>query len=268
MDKRPIEDIFNECYEKMLAGMPAEEIIRQYPNHAKELKELLGVAQSVSHTPPVRVSDQKLFSCLIKVGEEIQRQKERSLSSKLNRLFVFASPAWARGFALTLVIVFAAWGTVNASANSLPGSPLYLVKLLGEKASYFLTVNPQGQLELKITFSERRSKELIKEFNKTGHVDIQTLKRMLNEAGDSLNEVAKLPVKGQKIYLVQLKYLNDYQKDVLQDLQSRAPQVQKAKLEQAITICNQRCRWLQMACDRGCVTSMRGCPCPLPSKNI
>ncbi len=265
MDNRLIEDIFNECCEKVLAGMPVEEVIRQYPNYAKELRELLSVVEGIRDVPPLKILDQKMISCLIKVGEEIQRQRERSFSARLNRLFFFPSPAWARGFALALAIVFVTWGTVNVSASSVPGDPLYLVKLVSEKIRYFLTVNPEGQMELKIVFSERRSKELVNKFNKDGHIDIQTLKTMLSEAEDSLRYVAKLPAGEQKIYLAKLEYLNAYQKDILQDLRTKVPQAQKAKLDDAICTCNQRDQWLQKARSNGKVSSSPRCPCTMRS---
>lgn len=260
-DNRPIEDIFNECCEKMLKGMSVEEIIHQYPNNAKELRELLSVAQKMKDIPLLKVSEQEVISCLIKVGEAIQKQKESSFSARLNRLFFFPSVAWARGFALTLVLVFVAWGTVNVSASSVPGDPLYLVKLMTERVKYFLTINPEGQMELKMVFSERRSKELVDKFNKDGRIDIQTLKAMLNEAGASLDAVAKLPVGEQKIYLAKLEYLNAYQKDVLQDLRGKAPESQKAKLDDAICTCNQRDQWLHKKRSACNMSSASGCPC-------
>ncbi|MBF0571134.1 MAG: hypothetical protein HQL12_04615 [Candidatus Omnitrophica bacterium] len=261
MDKnnKPIEDIFNECCEKMLRGMSLEDVIRQYPNHAKELKELLSVTQKLNDMPPIEISEHQVMSCLIKVGEEIQRQKENTFSARLNRLFFFPSVAWARGFALVLAIVFVSWGTINVSASSVPGDPLYLVKLLTEKVKYFLTVNPEGQMELKIVFSERRSKELVDKFNKDGHIDIQTLKAMLNEAGASLDAIAKLPVSEQRNYLTKLKFLNAYQKDVLQDLRAKAPESQKSKLDEAICTCNERDQWIQKTHSACSMSS--GCPC-------
>ncbi len=263
MDKnnRPIEDIFNDCCEKMLEGMSVEEVIRQYPNNAKALREFLSVAQKMKDMPPMEVSEQEVISCLIKVGEAIQRQKESSFSARLNRLFFFPSVAWARGFALSLAFVFVAWGTINVSAGSVPGDPLYLIKLMTERVKYFLTINPESQMELKIVFSERRSKELVDKFNKDGQIDIQTLKAMLNEAGASLDAVAKLPVGEQKIYLAKLEYLNAYQKDVLQDLRGKVSESQKSKLDDAICMCNQRDQWLHKARSACSMSSAPGCPC-------
>ena len=262
MDKnnRPIEDIFDECCEKMLKGLSWEDVMRQYPNHAKELKELLSVAKMMNDALPVEVSEHKVMSCLIKVGEAIAKQKENSFSARLNRLFFFPSVAWARGFALVLAIVFVSWGTINVSASSVSGDPLYLVKLLTEKVKYFLTVNPEGQMELKIVFSERRSKELVDKFNKDGHIDIQTLKAMLNEAGASLDAVAKLPVGEQKVYLTKIEFLNAYQKNVLQDLRVKVPDSQKSKLDEAICTCNERDQWLHKA-HSACSMSSGGCAC-------
>ena len=261
MDKknRPIEDIFDECCEKMLEGQSLEAIIRQYPNHAKELKELLSLAKMMNNTTSVEVSEHKVMSCLIKVGEEIQRQKENAFSARLSRLFFFPSVAWARGFALVLAIVFVSWGTINVSASSVPGDPLYLVKLMTEKVKYFLTVNPEGQMELKMVFSQRRSKELVDKFNKDGHIDIQTLKVMLKEAGESLDAIGKLPVSQQKIYLTKLEFLNAYQKNVLQDLRTKAPDAQKSKLDEAICTCNERDQWIHKT--HSACSMSAGCPC-------
>jgi len=262
MSNRPIEDIFNECYEKMLSGISVEEIIRQYPDHAKEIKELLSVVRNVKDVEPLKVSEEKLISCLIKVGEEIQKTKENSFLARIDRVFFFPSVAWARGFAVVLAIVFVAWGTMNVSAGSVPGDPLYLVKLMTERVKYFMTINPEGRMELKIVFSQRRSKELVEEFNKDGRIDIQTLKAMLNEAGASLEAIAKMPATEQKIFLTKLEYLNAYQKDVLQDLRDKAPKEQKTQLDAAICTCGQRDQWLHKA--RSACPMSSSTPCCLP----
>ncbi len=261
MNNRAIEDIFDECFDKVLSGVPVEEVIRQYPNNAKELRGLLSVVQKVRDVTPLKISDQKVISCLIKVGEAVQRQKERSFSARFDRLFFFPSISWAQGFALTLAIVFVAWGTINVSASSVPGEPLYLVKLMTERIKYFLTMNTEGQMELRIVYSERRSKELIDRFNKDGHIDTQTLKAMLYEAGTSLDSIAKLPAQEQKIYLAKFEYLNAYQKEVLQDLRTQVPEAQKSKLDDAICTCNQRDQWLQKERSSGSVSLAPHCPC-------
>lgn len=266
MDKRPIENIFDDCCEKMLNGMPKEEILRHYPNHANKLRELLSIAESMHHSSPVKVSDKALMSCLIKVGEAIQQHKERSLGARLQRFFFLPSPVWVRGFALTLIIVFIAWGTSNVSAGSVPGDPLYLIKLITEKVKYFLTVNPEGQVELRIVFSEARSKELLSNFNKEGRINMETMDAMLKEAETSFNLVAKLQPKQQEIYLAKLQDLNDYQKDILNNIREKSPEDQKSKIDDAICQCNQYSQLLQKAQSNGvmcglCKEGHKTCRC-------
>ena len=106
MDKnnRPIEDIFNECCEKMLGGMSVDEVIRQHPNNAKELRELLSVVQNVKDVPPLEISDQKVISCLIKVGEAIQRQKENACAYWIFSFVIYTF--WFLQFVLGFVFWF------------------------------------------------------------------------------------------------------------------------------------------------------------------
>ncbi len=265
MDKRPIEDIFDECYEKLLSGMPIEEILSLYPRHASELRELLSVAKSMHRSSPVEASDKAMVSCLIKVGEAIQQQKERSFGARLQKLFFFPSVSWARGVALTLVIFFVVWGTANVSASSVPGDPLYLVKLITEKVKYFLAINPEGQVELKIVFSETRSKELVSKFNKDGQIDVETMKAMLKEAEASINLVANLPTKQQEIYLAKLQYLNAYQKDILNNIREKSPEDQKSAVDEAICQCDQHSQMLQKVQSNGmcgsCKEKHKTCSC-------
>jgi len=74
--KEPIEEILDICWEKIREGIPPEEVLRQYPDYADELKELLAIVRSIKDTPLPEPSDGVMVSCLIKLCEALQLEKQ------------------------------------------------------------------------------------------------------------------------------------------------------------------------------------------------
>lgn len=243
--KKPIEEILDICLEKVAQGVPIDEVLEQYPDYKDQLKHLLAIATDIKDAPVPTVSDRAVASCLIKMGKAIQLQKEKTRRVKLPRISYFPSPAWIRGLVFVLILIFISWSTASLSAYSLPGDLLYPVKLVTEKVKYFLTINSEGKAELRITYSEERTKELVKHLNKKGELNTQLLKAMLDEAALALANVSRLPEDKETVYLSKLEHLNAYQKDILEGLKSKVPQPQQEELDNAIQMCGYRGQWMR-----------------------
>lgn len=56
-------------------------------------------------------------------------------------------------------LILGSWGTVYAAENSLPGDPLYAVKLTKEDLQLALTSDSQAKIELLTTFADHRAEE-------------------------------------------------------------------------------------------------------------
>jgi hypothetical protein len=69
--------------------------------------------------------------------------------------------AWVMPVAVFIALVMSGAGVVAASTNSLPGSPLYSVKLAAENVQLAFTPSNLGKAELYAKFNDRRVNELV-----------------------------------------------------------------------------------------------------------
>ncbi len=243
--KKRIEELLDICLQKIKEGIPVEEILSQYPYYADELKELLATAKKIKDVPLPEPSNIGMASCLVRLGEALQLQKQKPRKARISRLLYFPFPAWAKALVFAVIIIFISWGTVTLSANSLPGDLLYPMKFMTEKVKFFLTANPGGKVELRLMYSEERMQELVRHLDKRRDLNTELLKAMLDEATLALEHISRLPDPAGPVYFSRLQYLNAYQKDVLENLKPKvtSPQ-QKEELENAIRLCGNRTQWM------------------------
>src|SRR4030042_349878 len=154
-----MEKILDICLEKIEEGIPLDKILMEYPEHREELRELLTIAKDIENAPLPSLRDEAMDFCLIKVHKALQIQKKTGWRARLPRLqwprlLPFPSPSWAKALAFVLILVFVSWGGVNLSADSLPGDPLYPIKLATAKVRCFLTIEPEGKAKLRLAYLE------------------------------------------------------------------------------------------------------------------
>jgi len=244
-----MEKIFRICLEKIEEGIPVDKVLEEYPQYREELKELLTIAEDIENAPLPHLRDEAVSSCLIKVHDALQLQKKPVCRARLprfqwSRLFYFPSPAWVKALAFVLVVIFISWGAVNLSADSLPGNPLYPIKLATEKARCFLTIEPEGKAKLRLAYSEERTQELVRYLDEKGELNIHVLQAMLDEAALVMDNIPRLPKDKGIVYCLKLEQLCTFQEDVLEGLKSKVPFLQNQELDNAIQICQHRHEWV------------------------
>ncbi len=260
--KKPIEEALDICLQKIREGRPLEEVMKQFPDYAGELKELLAIAKNIKDTPPPEPSEEGVTSCLVKLGQALQSQRQKPGKARLPRYLHFPFPVWARASVFAVIVVFISWGAVNLSANSVPGDFLYPIKFVTERAKFYLTANPTGKVELRITYSDERMQELVRNLDKRGELSTDLLKAMLDEATLALEDISRLPERERQVYFSKLEYLHEYQKDVLENLRPgvASPQ-QKEELDNAIQLCQNRRQWMGTMRRRGLTPGRWGPRC-------
>lgn len=243
--KKQIEEILDICLDKIDKGVSVDELLSQYPDYKDELKELLVIAKNIKDSSLIHESDKGLYFCLIKVGKEIQLQKEIAHKP---RFLYFQFPVWAKALVFTLIITLISIGTINLSARSIPGDFLYPIKLITEKVKFLLTINSEDKVELRIIYSEERTRELVKYLDEKGTLNTDIIKAMLDEATFALENISRLPEDEKKIYYLKLEHLNAYQKNILEDIKPKVTLPQKEKLDDAIEMCGRRMNWMHKMC--------------------
>lgn len=153
-----IEDILDDCLERLLKGESVEDCLRRYPQQASRLEPLLEISAVLQQKSAAIQPDPGFKARLHSRLEGMLRARKGKAERKL------MVPVWRRGWAVAaacvLVVLFAGAGMVVASADALPGEPLYRVKLAGEQAKLFLAFSDEQEARLHIQFAERRAAEM------------------------------------------------------------------------------------------------------------
>jgi len=156
---KKLENIFNECLERILQGESLESCLASYPKEAAQLEPLLRTALGFSwRASSVQARPEFKARARLRLGAaQVQAKQQRPQE----RPSFFA---WQRGwaFALTavLVILFAGSGTVAASSGALPDEPLYPVKLATEQTRLAFTFSNAGKASLHTQLAENRALEI------------------------------------------------------------------------------------------------------------
>jgi hypothetical protein len=137
-----VDDILNECIERLAAGETVEQCLASYPDHAVELEPMLrtsaatmNVAATITYRPEAKQRSRYNFTAAV---ADRQREANRGWLGRAIRPSGWRAKL-ARTAAVAVGIVVlgtgTAYGATVASEDSVPGDPLYVVKTLKEDIS-------------------------------------------------------------------------------------------------------------------------------------
>ena len=156
--KIKIEDILDNCLERLFKGESIEDCLRDYPWQASELEPLLKTSFALLQKSAAIQANPEFKARVHSQLQEMLRAKREKAEKKA------IVPIWRRRWAVAmttvLVILLSGVGMVAASASALPDEPLYTVKLAAEQARMALAFSDMDRAELHIRFAERRATEI------------------------------------------------------------------------------------------------------------
>jgi hypothetical protein len=156
---KELNNILDECLERILVnGETIEQCLERYPEYAAELKPLLLTATATNEAI-VDVTPSPEF----KARARYQLRAEMAGSDvKKKRFFLAWQPRWAVAVFTAILVLLLGGGTVLAadSENTIPGNPLYAVKLATENVRLALTSSDATKAELYATLVDRRTSEI------------------------------------------------------------------------------------------------------------
>ncbi len=156
---REFDNILEECLERVLfKGETIEQCLAGYPRDAGELEPLLRAALAAREAAAIKPSPEFRE----RAGHRFQEALREMEPEKKSRGFFSGQPRWATVVMVVIVLLLAGSGTVAAAGRSLPGEPLYQVKLVAEAVQLKLTLSDQGKEELYVKLADRRVAEIIK----------------------------------------------------------------------------------------------------------
>jgi len=172
---KELDNILNDCLERLLQGEPLEQCLRDYPQYAGEIEPLLQTAMSARK------------ALAIQPGAEFKARARYQLQSVLKETkarrglpFFSWQPRWAPALAIGLAFLLAGSGTVAAAGNSMPDSPLYPVKLATEQAQLRLTFSDIGKAKVYVELADKRVAEIAYMVNQGKPEEIEATVQRLN----------------------------------------------------------------------------------------
>ena len=175
---RDFEVVLDEAISRTKAGEAIKDCLARYPEHAGLLEPLLRMAdfseRALADVEPLSetastagkqrflaaaAQQQLLSAATVEQVPAASPRKPPLLPKKRLRLFGLPAMRLAAAALTLLLLVVLGGGLAAVSADSLPGDPLYPIKLATEQVQLCLTVDAQAREELLSGFGEERRAE-------------------------------------------------------------------------------------------------------------
>lgn len=155
-NNKKLESVFNDCLELLLSGSgTVEQCLERYPGFASELEPLLKTALSVNQAVQVEPAPEfrarARYQLQLKMAENKLRRRIPAWSLQ---------PRWAIGLVAAMAVFVLGTGTVFAADSSLPGNPLYPIKLATEDVRIKLAGSEIKKAKLLAVCADRRMTEM------------------------------------------------------------------------------------------------------------
>ena len=169
---KQLHTIFDKCLESLLTGQETvEQCLQRYPEYAAELEPMLRTAMFVNHAVDVKPSED------FRARARYQLQTMMAESKVPKRKIAYV-PRWAVAVCTVLLVFILGGGTVLAADGTMPGNPLYAVKLFTESIRIKLAAPEEKKLELYATVADRRVTEMewMVDNNKTSNLEASAVR--------------------------------------------------------------------------------------------
>jgi hypothetical protein len=157
---RKLDDIFNECYERIRSGESLESCLRSYPHYRAQLEPLLrttfDIGRRISYIHP-RPEFKHWAQVRLESAQRYPRQPARVEAPAPS---IWWRHGWAVAVSAGIVLLLATGSTMAASSQALPTEPLYPVKLATEQVRVALTVSETQKAQIETELVNTRAVEM------------------------------------------------------------------------------------------------------------
>jgi len=159
---REFNDILDECLERILTGEETlQQCLDRYPDYAAELEPLLRTAVATRKLQSIEPDSEFRARARYQLRLEMDRIPSGRWQSILKwRPSLRVQPRWVVTMVVVLALVLAGGTTVLAAESSMPGSPLYPVKLATENVRLTFSSSDVARAELYAALADRRIEEI------------------------------------------------------------------------------------------------------------
>ena len=163
MGNSDFDNIVNDCLERIASGETVAECLARYPEHADELAPLLRMGQATMRVsqgaePSAEGRARGMARMQAALAEGRQNRRRRWQLPRLSWRPI--STPIAAAFAVVFLTVVAAGGTTVASADSIPGEPLYPVKSMRENVEERIARTDEHKAQVHAKLARERGREM------------------------------------------------------------------------------------------------------------
>ncbi len=163
-----IEEALDICLARMNAGTSADACLRDFPQYAGDLEPLLAAVIHLRGWIPPELSMRARMAARTRARVAL-RHAHRSKTT-------WRWGGWMLRMSTAVILAIALFGSGIAFAgNSLPGSPLYGLKRVGESAQLVLVHTSADRAQLNLNFARLRIDEMIAVARANQKIDPQML---------------------------------------------------------------------------------------------
>jgi hypothetical protein len=248
------EQSLDHCLQALRRTRDIEEILRDYPRHADQLRPLLEIALAtrrhyadVPEAPGgLAVGRERMLAAAAR--QRAAQQRVRGIATagagasrtKGQRFRLVFATRFVTILVLIVVSVTAlGGGIVWAASNSLPGGLLYPVKLATEDTRLALASAPGTQVDLALGFVEERSEEAQVLAAAGRQVPESAIARMEEHVERALTQAAWATDEETVGLLAQIARRTGVQAQALEQAQVTAPFQARTRLASAAAVCRQ-----------------------------
>ena len=163
MSNSNFDNALNDCLERLAAGDSVAECLTRYPEHADELAPLLRMGQTTMQvsqraTPSASGRARGMARMQAALSEGRDRRRRRWQLPGISWRLI--STPVAATLAVVFLTIVAAGGTTVASADSIPGEPLYPVKSIRESVEERIARSGEGKAQVHAKLARERGREM------------------------------------------------------------------------------------------------------------
>jgi hypothetical protein len=185
MKNSELENILDECLDRLAGGETLEQCLRSYPEQAAQLEPLLQMAQAVIKASAITPRAEFKARARYEFHSALQAE-----ATKRRRPLFSLGRRWSVALMVVSILLLAGGGTAAASSNSMPDSPLYPMKLAAEQVQLTLTPSDIGKARLCAVLADRRVAEIICMADKGDAQRVELATQRLDERLGMLAELA------------------------------------------------------------------------------
>jgi len=223
------DDILDNCINQIKLGNDdIDGCLAKYPEYSEELKSHLHTFYAIAKIPKPIPSPQFKLEAKSRLLKQAKSKKliYLPLRGLKSRRFQSLKTALIQIAATILILVLLGGGVAMASANSLPNSPLYPVKIATENVQLALTLNQATKAELHLRFAERRLEEITRTLSNENKEEIKlekTINAMIGHTNKAIALTDKMSEEKREEILLKTLNLAQREQETLQKVMIQAP---------------------------------------------